>query len=107
MAVTRQIAWSAGAEPSLANAVARVENLEFLTDVVPKTQTFKQYKAKQAKEAPAAKETADPLPNGQKTLDNHVAAEGEQEVAEPQATNGASHDAMDLDEEKVVEAPVE
>ena len=37
-----------------ANAVARVENLEFLTDVVPKTQTYKQVKQKLAKE-PAAK----------------------------------------------------
>ncbi|KAF2488127.1 histone-fold-containing protein, partial [Neohortaea acidophila] len=32
----------------VANAVARAENLEFLTDVVPKTMTWKQYKQKQA-----------------------------------------------------------
>jgi hypothetical protein len=30
-----------------ANAVSRVENLEFLTDVVPKTTTFKQAKQRQ------------------------------------------------------------
>ena len=32
----------------VANAVARVENLEFLADVVPKTTTYKQYKQKVA-----------------------------------------------------------
>jgi hypothetical protein len=71
-----------------ANAVARVENLEFLTDVVPKTQTYKQVKQKQAKE-PAAK--ANGVANGQKTLDQHM--------GEAQATNGASHDpeSMDVD----------
>lgn len=37
----------------VANAVARVENLEFLTDVVPKTISFKQAKQK-AREAAAA-----------------------------------------------------
>ncbi|KAF1821362.1 uncharacterized protein K489DRAFT_305856, partial [Dissoconium aciculare CBS 342.82] len=31
----------------VANAVSRVENLEFLTDVVPKTTTFKQAKQRQ------------------------------------------------------------
>lgn len=84
----------------IANAVARVENLEFLSDVVPKTQTFKQYKQKQAKESAAPKENSNPLPNGQKTLDNHVGAE---EAGEAQATNGATHDAMDVDEVKDAE----
>jgi hypothetical protein len=74
-----------------ANAVARVENLEFLTDVVPKTQTYKQVKQKLAKE-PAAK--ANGVANGQRTLDQHMGDAGE-----PQATNGASHDpeSMDVD----------
>jgi len=74
-----------------ANAVARVENLEFLTDVVPKTQTYKQVKQKQAKE-PVAK--ANGVANGQKTLDQHMG-----DVSEAQATNGASHDpdSMDVD----------
>ncbi|KAL1587368.1 hypothetical protein WHR41_03974 [Cladosporium halotolerans] len=78
----------------VANAVARVENLEFLTDVVPKTQTYKQAKQKQAKE-PAAK--ANGATNGQKTLDQHMG-----EGAEEQATNGAAHDpeSMDVDEQR-------
>lgn len=35
----------------LATAVSRIENLEFLADVIPKTTTYKQYKEKRAKEA--------------------------------------------------------
>ena len=72
-----------------ANAVARVENLEFLTDVVPKTQTYKQFKQKQAKE-PAAR--ANGVANGQKTLDQHLG-----EAGEAQATNGAAHEPEDMD----------
>lgn len=34
----------------VANAVARVENLEFLTDVVPKTMTYKQHKQKKTQQ---------------------------------------------------------
>lgn len=34
-----------------ANAVARHENLEFLTDVVPRTTTYKAFKEKQTKSA--------------------------------------------------------
>ena len=63
-----------------------------MTDVVPKTQTFKQYKQKQAKETAVPKENAPP--NGQKTLDSHMGA------VEAQATNGASHEIMDVDEEE-------
>jgi len=97
---------SSSTDVRTANAVARVENLEFLTDVVPKTQTFKQYKQKQAKDGAATKENNTPLPNGQKTLDNHVGTgeeEPEAEAEEAQATNGASHDAMDVDEVKETE----
>ncbi|KAK8219395.1 hypothetical protein M8818_001130 [Zalaria obscura] len=35
----------------VANAVARIDNLEFLTDVVPRTVTYKAHKEKKAKEA--------------------------------------------------------
>ncbi|GAB7330913.1 hypothetical protein MBLNU13_g02435t1 [Cladosporium sp. NU13] len=73
----------------VANAVARVENLEFLTDVVPKTQTYKQVKQKQAKE-PAAR--ANGVANGQRTLDQHMG-----EAGEGQATNGAAHEPEDMD----------
>ena len=72
-----------------ANAVARVENLEFLTDVVPKTQTYKQVKQKQAKE-PAARTNG--VANGQRTLDQHMG-----EAGEGQATNGAAHEPEDMD----------
>lgn len=59
--------------------------------MVPKTQSYKQVKQKQAKES-AAKSNG--VANGQKTLDSHVAGED-------QATNGAAHDPenMDVDEQ--------
>lgn len=63
----------------LANAVARVENLEFLSDVVPKTATYKQVRQRQATKEAAAQ--AGPVGRGQSTLDRHM--EG------AQATNGA------------------
>jgi hypothetical protein len=66
-----------------------VENLEFLTDVVPKTQTYKQVKQKQAKE-PAAR--ANGAASGQRTLDQHMGNGGED-----QATNGAVHEPEDMD----------
>ncbi|KXS99746.1 hypothetical protein AC578_10401 [Pseudocercospora eumusae] len=72
----------------VANAVARVDNLEFLSDVVPRTQTYKQFKQKQAKEAAAP---ANGVGSGQGTLDGHLGAK------EAQATNGAALDAMDVD----------
>ncbi|KAK5121516.1 hypothetical protein LTR85_005349 [Meristemomyces frigidus] len=84
----------------VANAVARVENLEFLTDVVPKTVPYKQYKQKQAKEGAQANGAA----KGQGTLDGHMGG-----AKEEQATNDASHEPMELDddgqdeEEEVVE----
>ncbi|KAI4260124.1 MAG: hypothetical protein L6R42_004208 [Xanthoria sp. 1 TBL-2021] len=49
----------------LANAVARIDNLEFLTDVIPKTTTFREYKEKKSK---PAKVNAT-LSTGQTTLD--------------------------------------
>lgn len=78
----------------LANAVARVENLEFLTDVVPKTTTYKQFKQKQAKEGSSAQANGS-LANGQGTLDTHLGA-----AKEEQATNGASHEVMDVDDDE-------
>lgn len=48
-----------------ANAVARIDNLEFLSDVIPRTTTFKEYKEKKARAA----RTDRPLQNGQTTLD--------------------------------------
>lgn len=50
-----------------ANAVARIDNLEFLSDVVPRTITYREYKEKAS--ARAAKKKARPLQPGQTTLD--------------------------------------
>ncbi|KAL8834315.1 MAG: hypothetical protein Q9170_003810 [Blastenia crenularia] len=50
----------------LASAVSRIDNLEFLADVIPKTMTFREYKEKKAKSTkPNAR-----LSTGQTTLDN-------------------------------------
>ncbi|KAK2806225.1 hypothetical protein FQN50_005950 [Emmonsiellopsis sp. PD_5] len=48
----------------LATAVSRIDNLEFLADVIPKTTTYKQFKEKKAKEA--ANGTG--ISKGQRTL---------------------------------------
>jgi hypothetical protein len=65
-----------------ANAVSRVENLEFLTDVVPKTMSFKQAKQKQAQ---ALREANIGLgvAQGQRTLDGHMGAGGGPHVVVP------------------------
>ena len=47
-----------------ANAVARIDNLEFLSDVIPRTTTFREYKERKERKA----RLAEPLPNGQTTL---------------------------------------
>ncbi|WPH04695.1 Hypothetical protein R9X50_00758800 [Acrodontium crateriforme] len=82
----------------VANAVARVENLEFLSDVVPKTTTYKQYKQKQAKEAAIAAAGGAKPTNGaahdQGTLDRHMAIPV---VPAQPAMNGDHPDAMDID----------
>lgn len=50
---------------SLATAVSRIDNLEFLSDVIPKTTTYRQFKEKRAWEA--AQEAA-AMEKGQRTL---------------------------------------
>lgn len=57
----------------VANAVARIDNLEFLSDVIPRTQTYKQYKEKKAKEAV----NGTSIEPGQTTLDNRRATVNE------------------------------
>ncbi|KAF7512140.1 hypothetical protein GJ744_002302 [Endocarpon pusillum] len=52
-----------------ANAVARIDNLDFLADVIPKTTTYKQFKEKRAKEEAASAALA-PVAPGQTTLQN-------------------------------------
>jgi len=51
---------------SLANAVARIDNLQFLEDVIPQTTTYREYKARRANKATKVPQ---PLQNGQTTLD--------------------------------------
>lgn len=45
-----------------ATAVSRIDNLEFLADVIPKTTTYKQFKEKKAKEKSGG------IEKGQRTL---------------------------------------
>ncbi|KAI7181333.1 hypothetical protein D0869_01865 [Hortaea werneckii] len=83
----------------VANAVARVENLEFLADVVPKTMTMKQFKQKQAKEDAArpTSGTNGTSANGQGTLDSHLGTK----ATEGQAVDGASHEeSMEVDDDE-------
>ena len=47
-----------------ANAVARIDNLEFLSDVIPRTTTIGEYKERKERKA----RLAEPLPSGQTTL---------------------------------------
>ena len=53
-----------------ANAVARLDNLEFLTDVIPRTTTWREHKAKKARESgESSARRSRPLAAGQTTLD--------------------------------------
>ena len=52
-----------------ATAVARIDNLEFLADVIPKTTTYRQFKEKKARDEAEAAAAAQP---GQTTLQNGV-----------------------------------
>jgi len=73
-----------------ADAVARVDNLQFLEDVIPRTTTYKQYRANRAKKAPKAAQGAESLQNGQTTLD------GSRSLPQrPVGTAEALEDAMD------------
>ncbi|KAK4986178.1 hypothetical protein LTR50_005470 [Elasticomyces elasticus] len=92
----------------VANAVARVENLEFLTDVVPKTTTFKTFKEDQARKAAASANKPRPLSNGQTTIPmvpNHRMpipindpADETISIPDDEMDEHADYDDMDLDE---------
>ncbi|KAJ5098724.1 hypothetical protein N7532_005725 [Penicillium argentinense] len=64
----------------LAAAVSHTDNLEFLSDVIPKTTTYKQFKEKKAKETAKQGE----MEKGQRTLNGTSAA------AAPANENGAT-----------------
>ncbi|OJJ50808.1 hypothetical protein ASPZODRAFT_106685 [Penicilliopsis zonata CBS 506.65] len=58
----------------LATAVSRIDNLEFLSDVIPKTTTYKQFKEGKTKEAPrSGPSAAAAVEKGQRTLNGALA----------------------------------
>ncbi|KAI9821870.1 MAG: hypothetical protein M1827_002452 [Pycnora praestabilis] len=80
----------------LANAVARIDNLEFLSDVIPRTIPYKQYREKKSREA--ANDAA--VEAGQTTLDARRAKD--------EAINGSSrsdHEEGDSEEDMMNELP--
>lgn len=87
---------------NIANAVARVENLEFLSDVVPRTMTMKQYRQKNPKQPIAAIPEAgaeNGFLKGQGTLDGHVGSASNGKAAveverEMPASEGAEDEEM-------------
>lgn len=68
----------------LANAVARLDNLEFLVDIVPRTVPYKQVKEKKAPTGPLVTNGETSVETGQTTLD------GKGTVLN--GTNGFGHD---------------
>lgn len=80
--------------------MAKVDNLEFLTDIVPRTTTWAEYKkqkARQPREPGAASEGKNkPLPAGQTTLDgtrprtSHVGIEIDNPEIDPGSQAGPS-----------------
>ncbi|KAL4928731.1 histone-fold domain-containing protein [Aspergillus undulatus] len=65
----------------LATAVSRIDNLEFLADVIPKTTTYKQFKQKQAKDLSKDVE----VQQGQRTLNGALPPIAD---ASPETPNG-------------------
>ena len=53
-----------------ANAVARIDNLQFLEDVIPRTTTFKEYRLNKAAKSKKTPQGPEALQNGQTTLDS-------------------------------------
>ena len=60
------------ADLSRAAAVARIDNLEFLADVIPKTTTYRQFKERKARDEAEAAAAAAAAQSGQTTLQNGV-----------------------------------
>lgn len=73
----------------LANAVSRIDNLQFLEDVIPQTTTYREYKAKRANKATKVPQ---PLQNGQTTLDASRSLP-QRSLETNDAQKGASEDA--------------
>lgn len=82
----------------LAIAVSRIDNLEFLADVIPKTTTYKQFKENKAKEVAKsnpAKEKGQRTLNGNIPLHNKTNGESAEAEAEaekqPSSRPGTGH----------------
>ncbi|RMJ27449.1 Histone-like transcription factor [Aspergillus sp. HF37] len=75
----------------LATAVSRIDNLEFLADVIPKTTTYKQFKEKKGKDT---HDKGPEMEKGQRTLN--------EDVAPGPKVNGESvdHDRSPMEENK-------
>lgn len=85
---------------SVATAVARIDNLDFLSDVIPKTTTYKQFKEKKAREArngPSV-EAGQLTLDGRKAARNGTGANGHADDSFDGMMNGA-HDEGEDDEE--------
>lgn len=95
----------------VANAVARHDNLEFLTDVVPRTVTYKVHKEKAAKEKQQKLEEqqlklAGGLPNGANLQIPGASGESGSRIHDPTAQDKPDHagpEVMDID--VVVDSP--
>ncbi|KAJ5218619.1 uncharacterized protein N7498_000718 [Penicillium cinerascens] len=77
----------------LATAVSHIDNLEFLSDVIPKTTTYKQFKEKKAKDAAKSAE----MEKGQRTLNGNGVPAGN--------TNGAPAETIPRAEEPTTSSP--
>jgi len=74
----------------LSNAVARLDNLEFLVDIVPKTVPYKQVKEKKAPQGPYLTNGEGSIESGQTTLDVRATVLN--------GTNGFGHDGIGDDD---------
>lgn len=73
---------------SIASAVSHTDNLEFLSDVIPKTTTYKQFKEKKAKEATKNGE----MEKGQRTLNGTKAAPPKANGTTPDETSAQANE---------------
>ena len=59
---------------NLANAVSRIDNLEFLSDVIPRTTTYREYKEKKARSTKPSRALQDRQTtlDGKQTMPQHI-----------------------------------
>ncbi|PWY79287.1 histone-like transcription factor [Aspergillus heteromorphus CBS 117.55] len=92
----------------LATAVSRIDNLEFLSDVIPKTTTYKQFKEKRAKEATrdAAPEKGQRTLNGSlpPTVEEKADTEDEQDGLQSEVPRGSRPPTVTMMVDRTVEA---